>query len=85
MVRTRIAEARRRVGMKQVDLAVAIGDGISQSMVSMIETGQNQQSFARAAKAAKALHVSLDYLAGFTGHRTPADQRRASRKLARTF
>ena len=75
MVGTRIAEARRRTGVKQADLAAAMGDGISRSMVSMIETGQNQPSFARAAEAAQALHVSLDYLAGFTDDPTPASAR----------
>ena len=60
-----------------------MGDGISQSMVSMIETGQNLPSFARAAEAAQALHVSLDYLAGFTGDPTPVDEQGSNTALVR--
>ena len=76
VIGTRIAEARRHAGMKQVELAAALGDGVSQSMVSMIETGENQPSWARATEAAQALHVSLDWLAGLTDDPTPADERR---------
>lgn len=81
MVGTRIAEARRRAGVKQVDLAAALGpDGINQSMVSMIETGRNKPSFDRAIEAAEYLGVSLDFLAGLTDDPTPAET--LSRRLS---
>ena len=77
----RIAEARRQAGIKQVELAAALGDGISRSMVSMIETGENQPSWARTKGAAQVLHVSLDWLAGLTDDPAPADERQANTKL----
>lgn len=61
--------------MKQVDLAVAMGDGMSQSMISMIETGRLLPSLGRATQAAQALGVSLDWIAGLTDDPTAADRR----------
>ena len=58
--------------MKQIDLAVAMGDGMSQSMISMIETGRLLPSFGRATQAARALGVSLDWIAGLTDDHRPA-------------
>ena len=71
MVGGRISERRRRLGIKQADLAAAMG--VNQSMVSMIETGQHTPSFTRAAHAARVLRTSLDYLAGLTDDPRPAE------------
>ena len=78
MVGTRIARARKRAHVKQVELAAAMGDGISRSAISMIETGAMDPSFARATEAAQALDVSLDYLAGLTDDPKPANRRALS-------
>ena len=67
-----MSERRRKLGIKQADLAAAIG--VNQSMVSMIETGQNVPSFTRAAQAARVLRTSLDYLAGLTDDPRPAEE-----------
>lgn len=72
MVGRRISKRRRELGIKQVDLAAAMGEGVNQSMVSMIETGRNRPSFARATEIARALDVSLDWMAGLTDDPTPA-------------
>ena len=72
MIGARIAHARKLAGMKQEDLAAALGHGINRSMISMIETGRNQPSFARATEAARVLGCSLDYFAGLTDDPTPA-------------
>lgn len=81
MVGTRIARARKRAHLKQVDLAAAMGDGTSRSAISMIKTGAMDPSFTRATEAALAPDVSLDYVAGITDDSTPADQRRSNPKL----
>ena len=81
MVGARIAQARRGAQMKQVDLAVAMGDSMSQSMISMIETGRLLPSFGRATQVAQALGVSLDWIAGLTDDPTPAAE--LSRLLGR--
>lgn len=66
-----MSERRRQLGIKQADLAVAMG--VNQSMVSMIETGQNTPSLTRAIHAARVLRTSLDYLAGLTDDPRPAE------------
>lgn len=71
MLGPRLREARRSAGLKQVELAVAIGDGYTQSMISMIECGQRPIRFIAAVRAARTLGVSLDYLAGLTDDPTP--------------
>ena len=66
--------------MKQVDLAVAMNNGVDRSMISMIETGRLLPSFGRATQVAQALGVSLDWIAGLTDDPTPAAE--LSRRLA---
>ncbi len=72
MLGRRLAAARERAGLKQVDLAVAIGDGYDQSMISHVEAGRKPIRFERATVAARELGVSLDYLAGLTDDPTPS-------------
>ena len=58
--------------MKQVDLAAAMGADYTQSAIAHVEAGHRGLSFARAMDAARALGVSLDYLAGLTDDHRPA-------------
>lgn len=68
----RLALARRRAGLKQVELAVALGDGYDQTMISAVECGRSALRFAGLVRAAQELTVSIDYLAGLTDDPTPA-------------
>lgn len=72
MLGERIAVARRRVGMTQVELAVELGDRYDKSMISHVENGRTALLLDGAVKAAEALKVSLDYLVGLTDDPTPA-------------
>ena len=56
----------------QVDLAVALGDRYSQSMISMVECGQRELRASGVIRAARELGVSVDYLYGLTDDPTPA-------------
>ena len=58
----RLAKARKKKGWKQIDLAVALGDRYSQSLISQIERGRSGISTDGLAKAARELGVSADYL-----------------------
>ena len=70
MLGERLAEARTLCGMRQIDLAVALG--CSQSMISMAETGATQFGLEVLIAAAKELGVSIDYLTGLADDPTPA-------------
>ena len=67
-----MAAARRRAGLAQVELAVALGDRYNQPMISMVERSRSSLLLDGAVKAAKELGVSLDYLTGLTDDPTPA-------------
>ncbi len=58
----RIIDARKNKGWTQTQLANALG--VNLKNVSRYELGQAKPSFEAAAKLAKALGVSLDYLSG---------------------
>lgn len=58
----RIAEVREQAGLTQSALARAMG--ISQSAVSQIESGERNPSYDMLRQVAKALDVSVAYLAG---------------------
>ena len=68
----RLAASRQRAGLRQVELAVALGDRYSQSMISMVETGQRELRADGVMLAARELDVSTDYLYGLTDHSAPA-------------
>ncbi len=70
----RLAQSRRRAGLKQVELAVAIGSRYSASMISNVETGRSALLLDGAVKAAQTLGVSLDYLTGLTDDERPSAQ-----------
>lgn len=61
--------------MTQVQLAAELGDRYSGSMVSMVENNRSALLLDGAARAAKALGVSLDWLVGLTDDPSPAARR----------
>ena len=74
MLAERLASSRRRAGLKQVELAVALGERYNQQMVSMVESGRRQLRLNGLAAAARELAVSTDYLLGLTDDPRPVDQ-----------
>ena len=78
MLERRLAAARKRCGMRQVDLAAVLGVG--STMISMAESGDRRLTLEGAAKAARALNVSLDYLGGLTDDPAPAAELAARAK-----
>ena len=75
MLGQRIAEARKRAGLGQVELAVALGDRYDHSVISRVESGQSGLRIAGLANAAAELNVSADWLLGLTDDPTPAASR----------
>ncbi len=61
----RLREARRRAGLRQVDLAAAIGE-YDHTVISAIENGRSSMALNPLVRAADALRVSTDYLLGRT-------------------
>ena len=72
MIGQRLAEARSRKGLRQVELAVAMGDRYDQSVISAVEHGRSSLRIDGLLKAARELEVSVDYLVGLTDDPTPA-------------
>ena len=68
----RLAELRKRAGMAQVELAVAMGDRYNQQMISHVENGRAAVRIDGLVRCAEALDVSTDYLLGLTDDPTPA-------------
>ena len=67
-----MARARQRAGMKQVELAVALGDRYDHTVISAVEHNRSSLRLDGAVKVARTLGVSLDYLTGLTDDWTPA-------------
>ena len=78
IIGARLVEARKRAGLAQVDLAVALGARYDQPMISNVETGRRSLRLDGAVNAARELGVSLDYLVGLTDDPTPADLRNSA-------
>ena len=78
MLGQRIAEARKRAGLGQVELAVALGDRYDHSVISRVESGQSGLRIDGLANAAAELNVSADWLLGLTDDPTPAASRNGS-------
>ena len=78
MLGQRIAEARKRAGLRQVELAVALGDRYDHSVISRVESGQSGLRIDGLAKAAAELNVSADWLLGLTDDPTPSASRTGS-------
>ena len=75
MIGERLVELRRRAGLTQTQLAVALGDRYTGSMISMVEHNHSGLLLDGATKAAEVLNVSLDYLTGLTDDPAPVDDR----------
>ena len=78
MLGERLASARKNKGLTQMDLAVALGDRYTQSMISMVEKGHSLLLLDGATKAAEELEVSLDWLVGLSNDPTPPTSREGS-------
>ncbi len=78
MLAERLAEARRRAGMTQIDLAVALGDERTQQMISLVERGHRGLRPDDLVKVARELAVTTDYLLGASHDPAPASQIRAT-------
>ena len=68
----RLAGARKRRGLTQWDLAVALGERYTQSMISTVEHGHSFLLLNGAIRAAQELNVSLDWLVGLTDDPGPS-------------
>ena len=84
MLGDRMAASRKRAGLTQVELAVALGDRYDRAMISMVETKRSGLLLDGATKAAQALNVSLDYLVGLTDDPTPSVEREETLDQLRT-
>lgn len=73
MLGKRLAEARRRAGVTQVDLAVAIDR--HRTLISHIEAGRSGKFAEGLGTVARELGVSVDWLLGLTEDPTPAGSR----------
>ncbi len=78
MLGQRLAELRKRNGWTQARLAAVIGERYERSMISHVESGRATLHFDALVKVARALDVSIDYLAGLTEDPSPADDRAPS-------
>ena len=72
MVGERLVQSRRRAGLTQTQLAVALGERYNGSMISMVEHNHSSLLLDGAVRAARELGVSLDYLTGLTDDPTPS-------------
>ena len=68
----RLAEARRKKGITQTELAVALGDRYTQSMISQVENGHSSLLIDGLVNAAKELNVATDYLLGLIDDPAPS-------------
>ena len=71
MLGERIAQARKRRGIAQIDLAVAMGDRYDAPMISNVEANRRSLRLDGLANAARELQVSTDWLLGLTDDPTP--------------
>ena len=77
MLGARLASARRRAKLSQVDLAAAMGERYDQTMISHVESGRSGLVADGIARAACALNTSADYLLGVTEDPVSASDRMA--------
>ena len=68
----RMTEARKRAGLRQVELAVALGNRYDHTVISAVEHGRSSLRLDGLTAAARELEVSTDYLLGLTDDPTPA-------------
>ncbi len=74
MLGRRLAAARRRAGLAQVDLAARLGERYDQPMISRVESGELALRYDGLVNAARVLDVSLDYLSGLSDDPRPIKQ-----------
>ena len=82
MIGKRLAEARKKAGLFQVELAAAMGAKYDQKMVSHVERGRSGLRSEGLAAAATELGVSTDWLLGLTDDPTPAPRRESDPERA---
>lgn len=75
MLGERLKAARQRAGLRQVELAAALGDRYDHSVISAVEHGRSVLRYEGLVKAAQTLGVSLDYLVGLTDDPVPPAER----------
>ena len=75
MIGDRLATARKKKGLTQIELAEALGGRYNQQMISHVERDRSTLRVDGLVNAAKVLNVSTDYLLGFTDDPTSADDR----------
>ena len=82
----RLAQARKCIGLGQVELAVAMGDRYDQKAVSAVECGRSGLLMDGLKNGAKELGVSTDWLLGLTDDpRSATDLLSYIDNLARTI
>ena len=67
----RLQYARKEAGLKQAELAAALGERFDHSRISKIEHGHGSMRIDTLKKVAKELEVSTDFLLGLTNVKTP--------------
>ncbi len=80
MLGGRLAESRKRAGLTQFQLAIALGDRYDRTMIGHVEHNRSALLADGLMKAAETLNVSVDYLLGLTDDPTPAAELRAQVK-----
>ena len=79
MIGDRLAAARKKKGLTQIELAAALGSRYNQQMISHVERGRSTLRVDGLINVARELNVSADYLLGLTDDpasavdRVPAD------------
>ena len=82
MIGKRLAEARKKAGLGQAELAAALGGRYDYSMISHVEAGRKSLREDGMVNAARELGVSLDYLVGLTDDPTPAAERNGNHAVS---
>lgn len=67
MLGKQLRRARIKAGLRQVDLAVVIGNGYDHTVISAIERGRCSMRIEALKRAADTLGVTTDYLVGRRG------------------
>ena len=75
VIGNRLATARKKKGLTQIELAEALGGRYNQQTISHVERDRSTLRVDGLVNAAKELNVSTDYVLGFTDDPTSADDR----------
>ena len=74
MLGDRLAASRKRAGLTQLQLAMAMGSRYDQTMISHVETNRRGFVIEGLSRASAVLDSSVDYLLGLTDDPTPASR-----------